>query len=183
LIESGFTNADPLAIGYDDLNTQFYAGQFAMHMTGTWMVQGMELNMGDDVGIFVLPPYNDGIRAGAPGGLGAAVIVAAETEHPEEALEFLNLMFKRENADIWFRRSLIPPHVDLEVDEAAKSELFLDAIEIAEYATGFNIDVLMPQNVNEVTMNNMQRLMAGMMTGMEALQSKQQTWEEYLADN
>ncbi|HZG75207.1 MAG TPA: extracellular solute-binding protein [Paenibacillus sp.] len=182
LFKEGLATANPLAVSYDDGNKEFFAGKAAVRITGTWMVGGMVEALGDDVGFFLVPPIDPSLPLMAPGGLGGAMVASAKTKHPDEAAKFLDFMFAEENAYRWYENSKIPP-LNVDMSKVEASALFKEVVEMANTPAGlsYNVDVLMPQKVNDVTMNLMQELIAGKKTGAEVVKEKQKALEEEIA--
>ncbi|MBS4195700.1 ABC transporter substrate-binding protein [Lederbergia citri] len=182
LVKNGYTSANPLSVSYDDGNKEFYSGKAAMRITGTWMVSGMVENMKDNVGFFLMPSINPSLPTSAPGGIGGALVVNANTKHPDETVDFLDYMFSEEMAKIWYENSVIPP-IDIDVEELNINSLAKDVINMANSPAGlsYNIDVLMPQKVNNVTQNILQELIAGKKSGEEVVKAKQEAFEEEIA--
>jgi len=179
LIEAGYTTENPLSISYDDGNKEFFSGKAAMRITGTWMVAGMLENLGEDVGFFLMPSVDPSLPTSAPGGIGSAMVISAKTPNPEETAKFVDYMFSEEAAKIWYENSKIVP-IDIDVDSLAIDSLSKDVIDMANSPAGlsYNIDVLMPQKVNDVTKNLMQELIAGKKTGEDVVTEKQKAFEE-----
>jgi len=182
LFKDGLASPNPLAVSYDDGNKEFFSGKAAMRITGTWMVGGMVENMQDNVGFFLMPSINPELPLQAPGGLGGAMVASAKSEHPDEAAKFLDFLFSEENAKYWYENSKIPP-LNVDMSSINVSPLFKEVVEMANTPAGlsYNIDVLMPQMVNNVTMNLMQELIAGKKTGAEVVEEKQKALEAEIA--
>jgi raffinose/stachyose/melibiose transport system substrate-binding protein len=177
-----YGSPSPLAVSYDDGNKEFFSGKAAMRITGTWMVGGMVENMQDNVGFFLVPSIDPNLPLMAPGGLGGAMVASAKSQHPDETAKFLDFLFSEQNAKRWYENSKIPPlNVDMSTVEA--SALFKEVVAMANTPAGlsYNIDVLMPQKVNDLTMSLMQELIAGKKTGAEVVKEKQEAFEEEIA--
>ncbi|QGQ96781.1 extracellular solute-binding protein [Paenibacillus psychroresistens] len=179
LITDGYTTKSPLAISYDDGNKEFFSGKAAMRMTGTWMVSGMVENLKEDVGFFLLPSVKPELPLMAPGGIGGTFAVSADTKNPNETVKFLDYMFSTETAKIWYEASVIPP-VPIDVSTINANSLFKEVVSLSQTPAGlsYNIDVLMPQKVNDITMNDLQELIAGKKTGADVVKDKQKVFEE-----
>jgi raffinose/stachyose/melibiose transport system substrate-binding protein len=183
LIEKGYVSSNPLSVSYDDGNKEFFSGKAAMRITGTWMVGEMVENLNEDVGFFLMPSIDPNLPLMAPGGIGGAMVASGTTKHPDATAKFLDYMYSEEVASIWYENSKIPP-IDVDVDTLEVSGLFKDVVRMANTPAGlsYNIDVLMPQKVNTVTMNVLQELIAGKKTGAEVVEAKQKAFDEEIAD-
>ncbi|MDR1419018.1 MAG: extracellular solute-binding protein [Treponema sp.] len=180
---SGLTNDQINSMGHDDANALFTTGNCAMRVTGTWVIGNFVDKMGDDVGFFYLPPGKPDIPSCPPGGLGEAVVINAKTKYPDETASFLDFLFSPESVKIWYEHSMIPSVVNVNYSSWNLAPLFREVVEEINAADtlGENIDVLMPPLVNDVTKNYVQRILAGRITGAQAMAEKQKALEEDIA--
>ena len=175
LVAEGYTSEFPNGIAHDDALRDFYTGGAAMFMTGTWQVNAMYENMGDNVGIFIFPSASEDIITTPPVGVGSAMQVSATTAHPDEVISFLDYIYDAEGgAKIWMAGSYITP-ADVDTSDMTFNPLFLEVVEIADTTDVYNhnIDVLMPARVNDATGNYVQQVIDGLITGQEAVEIKQ----------
>jgi len=151
LYTSGYATAKPFSIAYEDANKSFYAGNAAMRVTGTWIIPDFVDNMQDNVGFFYLPMGGEGLDSCPPGGLGKAIVVNAKTEHPDEAMMFIDYMFSPDNMKIWYEAGLLPAVKDVDFSSFNISALFKEVITTINNAEnlGENIDVLMSAAINK----------------------------------
>lgn len=184
LVAKGYTNPDPLGVSYDDGNKAFYAGKAAMDLTGSWIVGDMYKNLGKNVGFFPLPPNNPNWPDIAPGGLGGAMLVSRSTAHPTAVEEFLDYMFSNKTASLWLGDNMIPPMTSVNVNKLkGANPLFKQVIGVIDNPQGmsYSLDVLMPQQVNNVTQNDIQEVLAGKMTGEQEVADKEQAFKKAIA--
>jgi raffinose/stachyose/melibiose transport system substrate-binding protein len=181
--QSGLTNDQINSIGYDDANALFSAGKCAMRVTGSWAVGRFVEKMGDDVGFFYLPPGKAGIPSCPPGGLGEALVINAKTKHPDETAAFLDFLFSTQSVRLWYEGGMIPSVADVDYSSWNLTPLFKEIVEEINAAEtlGENIDVIMPPKVNDVTKNYVQQILAGRITGAQAMAEKQKALEEEIA--
>jgi raffinose/stachyose/melibiose transport system substrate-binding protein len=180
---SGLANDQINSMGHDDANALFTSGKCAMRITGTWVIGNYVSKMGDDVGFFYLPPGRSDVPSCPPGGLGEAVVINAKTKHPDETASFLDFMFTPESVKIWYEHSMIPSVANVDYGSWNLTPLFKEVVEEINSAEtlGENIDVLMPPLVNDVTKNYVQQILAGRITGAQAMAEKQRALEEDIA--
>lgn len=182
LVKSGYTVDNPNSIAYEDANKLFNSGKVAMRPTGTWMIsdyQSTETGLGENAGFFFLPPA-DGVELSGPGGIGEAIVINGKSKVPEIALQYVDFMFSGDRVKQWYERSYIPSVEGANLDDYNLPGLFKEvASEILSAETmGYNIDVLMPAKVNDVTKNYIQELLAGKKTGAQCLAEKQAAYQE-----
>ncbi len=182
-VESGYYPDGVNAITYDDANTRFYSGEAAMLATGTWLVPEIAQAVQDfEVGFFPSPSIG-GSGISPPVGVGTGLFVAADASNPEGAIEFIDYLQQGDTARLIIEKlNTIPAHpVDtkgLDVPELFKQVLDdLSEFPQAE-ASGYNIDVLAPQNFNEVMYNGFQAVTSGVRSLAEQAGALQRAWAE-----
>ncbi|MDO4549284.1 MAG: extracellular solute-binding protein, partial [Clostridia bacterium] len=164
LVKEGYTTPYPNAISHDDALRDFYSGGGAMYFTGTWACDEMTANMGENVGLFILPSANPDIPTTPPVGVGSGMQVSAATQHPDEVFDLLDYMYDGETgAKTWMERSATITPADVDTSDMVIIPLFQQVLDIAENTDAYNknLDVLMPQNVNDAAKNYMQQLLDG----------------------
>jgi raffinose/stachyose/melibiose transport system substrate-binding protein len=182
-VESGYYPKSPNAITYDHANTLFYSGKAAMLPTGTWLVSEIVQAIQDfEVGFFPFPSI-DGSGIAPPVGVGAGLFVAANAKNPEGAIKFLNYLQQDDTTRFAVEKfNTIPAHpVDmkgLDVPELFKQVLDDLSESPQAEAFGYNIDVLAPQNFNEVMFSGFQEVLNGSRTPEEQAAALQAAWAE-----
>ena len=184
IASDGYTIDSPNSMGHDDGLAMFADGKVAMYPTGTWQISGFsdpETGIGDDCGFFYLPAP-EGAETSGVFGVGSCYVVNAK-KSPDEiftATKFLEELFNEENTKSWYEHGFVPATKNADVSDYDMNGLYKDVAEAAlnSEKQGANLDVLLPANVNEVTANYMQELLAGKKTGAECLKEKQAALEE-----
>ncbi len=163
--KAGYLLKDTTAISYDDGNSVFYTGKAAMHMTGTWLISGMNDNVKDfEVGGFFFPSI-DGKAVYPPAGLGSGYFVSAKTAHAKEAKDYLDFLFSPDSAKVWMHDMLLIPPVPVDTSTLALPPLFKFAAEaIKKTDMGYNVDVLTPAGFNSVMGDGFQAVLLGLKT-------------------
>jgi raffinose/stachyose/melibiose transport system substrate-binding protein len=177
---SPYVNKQINSLGYDDANALFQAGEYAMRVTGTWMVGRNVDAMGDNVGFFYMPPGLPAVPECPPGGFGEALVINGKTKHPDETAAFLDHFFGEKAVRIWYEAGYIPGVKNVDYSSFKLSTLFADVLNEVNNAEtlGTNIDVIAGPRVNEVTQNYVQQLIDGRIDGTKAMQEKQKAQEE-----
>lgn len=182
-VESGYYPDGVNAITYDDANALFFSGQAAMAPTGTWLVSTIVETVQDfEVGIFPFPSI-DGSSISPPAGVGNGYFVAENAKNPEGAIAFIDYMQQEDTArQVIERRNLIPAFpVDtggLDVSDLFKQVLDDLSQQGQAQSFGYNIDVLAPQNFNDVMFSGFQEVLNGSRSAEEQAAALQQAWEE-----
>src|ERR671917_804185 len=180
-VERGYYPEGVNAITYDDANALFYSGQAAMVPTGTWLVSTIVESVQDfEVGIFPFPSI-DGSSISPPAGVGSGLFVAKNAKNPEGAIAFLDYLQQEETARQEAERlNIIPAHpIDtggLEVSGLFKQVLEDLSAQGQAQSFGYNIDVLTPQNFNDVMFTGFQEVLNGSRSAQEQATALQEAW-------
>lgn len=182
VVKSGYAVESPNAIAYEDANKLFISGTVAMRPTGTWMIsdyQDADAGLGENVGFFFLPPA-DGVPMSGPGGIGEAIVVNGKTTIPDVATAYLDYIFTGDRVQSWYENAFIPSVDGADLNAFDLTPLFKEVANniLSAEEMGYNIDVLMPAKVNDVTKNLVQELLAGKKTGAECMSEIQAAFQE-----
>src|SRR5215204_1414468 len=155
LVGSGYYPKSPNALTYDGANALFYSGEAAMNPTGTWLVSEIVQAVQEfEVGFFPFPSI-DGSGISPPAGLGAGLFVAKEASNPQGAIEFIDYLLQGSTARLIIEKLNVIPAQPVDSKGLDVPELFREVLEDLSASPeaqsfGYNIDVLAPQNFNEV---------------------------------
>jgi raffinose/stachyose/melibiose transport system substrate-binding protein len=182
-VESGYYSKHPNALTYDGANASFYSGEAAMNPTGTWLVSEIVQAVQEfEVGFFPFPSI-EGSGISPPAGVGTGWFVAKDAKNPQEAISFIDYLLQDDTARLTIEKlNMIPAHpVDTEGLEVP--ELFKQVLDdLSEFpqaeAFGYNIDVLAPQNFNEVMYTGFREVINGRRSPGEQAGALQQAWAE-----
>jgi raffinose/stachyose/melibiose transport system substrate-binding protein len=180
-VKSGFYPQNVNALTYDGANALFYSGEAAMLPTGTWLVPEIVQTVQDfEVGFFPFPSI-DGSGISPPAGLGAGLFVAKEASNPQGAIEFIDYLLQESTARLIIEKlNVIPAHPvnpeGLDVPELFKEVLEDLSASPEAQSFGYNIDVLAPQNFNEVMSSGFQEVLNGTRSPAEQAAALQDAW-------
>ena len=182
-VESGYYPKNPNALTLDGANALFYSGEAAMNPTGTWLVSEIVQAVQEfEVGFFPFPSI-EGSGISPPAGVGTGWFVARDAKNPKEAITFIDYLLQDDTARLTIEKfNMIPAHpVDTEGLEVP--ELFKQVLDdLSEFpqaeAFGYNIDVLAPQNFNEVMYTGFREVINGRRSPGEQAGALQQAWAE-----
>jgi raffinose/stachyose/melibiose transport system substrate-binding protein len=182
-VESGYYPKSPNALTYDGANALFYSGEAAMNPTGTWLVSEIvQAVQGFEVGFFPFPSI-DGSGISPPAGVGTGWFVAKDAKNPQGAITFIDYLLQDDTARLTIELLNTLPAHPVNTDGLDVPELFkqvLDDLSESPQAEtfGYNIDVLAPQNFNEVMYTGFQEVIDGMRSPAEQAGALQQAWAE-----
>ncbi len=180
-IEKDYVIPDTLSVTYNDGNAMFNTGKAGMHTTGLWAFNSFYDALGDDIGFFQFPQIKDDKPAINPGGIGSCFTVTSNCENPDLAFDFLDFLISSDVAEIWLSGSIIPGvHLtDQQVDSYAMPPLFRDIVKAVNSPAGFgfNVDIYMTAEVNEVTLNVLQEAIAGKKTAEQVIAEIDAAWQ------
>jgi raffinose/stachyose/melibiose transport system substrate-binding protein len=180
-VESGYYPEGVNAITYDDANALFYSGEAAMNPTGTWLVSTIVESVQDfEVGIFPFPSI-DGSGISPPAGVGGGLFVAKNAKNPQGAITFIDYLLQDDTERLAMEKfNTIPAHpVDTKgLDVSGLFKQVLDDLSgsTEEGAFGYNIDVLAPQNFNDVMFTGFQEVLNGSRSPEEQAAALQEAW-------
>jgi raffinose/stachyose/melibiose transport system substrate-binding protein len=182
-VQSGYYPKSPNALTYDGANALFYAGEAAMLPTGTWLVSEIVQTVQDfEVGLFPFPSI-EGSSISPPAGVGTGWFVAKGANNPQGALEFIDYLLQEDTARLIIEKlNTIPAH-PVGTEGLGIPELFEQVLnDLSESpqveAFGYNIDVLAPQNFNEVMFSGFQEVISGRRSPEEQAAALQEAWME-----
>ncbi len=159
--EKGYLIPTPTAVNYDDSATLFTSGEAGIMITGTWLISTVVEQASFEPGWFFVPNPNGGDPL-PPAGLGSGYFVSAKTEHPEEAIAFLNFLFDPANAKHWAETMNIVPPYAFDASGFNVPPLYSFALEaLATVPMGYNIDVITPEAFNTVMLDGFQAVLLG----------------------
>ncbi|PRO67294.1 ABC transporter substrate-binding protein [Alkalicoccus urumqiensis] len=146
-----YTDNDVFGQDYNMGNTSFSNGESVMYMQGIWAI-GEILNANPDMnlGVFPLPATNEAGENDIVSGVDVALMIGEDTEHPEEAQQFVEFLLDPENIELYLEsQRMFSPVEGAEQEDESLAELqqYFDDGRIASFADhyypqGFEIDVM-----------------------------------------
>jgi raffinose/stachyose/melibiose transport system substrate-binding protein len=180
-LESGFYPEGLSALSSDGANALFYTGEAAMNPTGTWLVPEIVQTVQDfEVGFFPFPSI-EGSGISPPAGLGSGLFVAKEASNPQGAIDFIDYLLEESTTRLAIESlNVIPAQPvnpqGLEVPELFKVVLEDFSASPEAQSFGYNIDVLAPQNFNEVMFTGFEEVLDGTRSPVEQAAALQDAW-------
>src|ERR687898_2886167 len=180
-VESGYYPKSPNTLAYDGANALFYSGEAAMNPTGTWLVSEIVQAVQDfEVGFFPFPSI-EGSGILPPAGLGAGLFVAKEASNPQGAIEFIDYLLQGSTARLIIEKLNVIPAQPVDSKGLDVPELFREVLEDLSASPeaqsfGYNIDVLAPQNFNQVMYTGFQEVLDGTRSPAEQSAALQDAW-------
>src|SRR3712207_3110819 len=182
-VDSGYYPHNVNAITYDEASTLFYSGEAAMLPTGTWLVPEIVQTVQDfEVGFFPFPSI-EGSGISPPAGVGAGLFVAKEASNPQGAIKFIDYLLQESTARLIIEKLNVIPAQPVNPKGLEVPELFKEVLEDLSASPearsfGYNIDVLAPQNFNEVMFSGFQEVLDGRRSPAEQSLALQDAWAE-----
>src|SRR5918998_2867193 len=180
-VENGYYPDGVNAITYDDANTLFYAGKAAMNITGTWLVSEIVETVQDfEVGLFPFPSI-DGSGISPPAGVGSGTFIANEAKNPEGGIALIDYYQQDDTARIVMETFNTIPARPVDTKGLNVPPLFKQVLDDLSKSTeagafGYNLDVLTPQNFNEVMFSGFQEVLNGTRSPGEQAAALQDAW-------
>jgi raffinose/stachyose/melibiose transport system substrate-binding protein len=182
-VQRGYYPMGLNGVTYDGANALFYSSEAAMNPTGTWLVPEIVQAVQEfEVGFFPFPSI-EGSSISPPAGLGSGLFVAKNAKNPEGAITWLDYMLQDDTARLSIEKLNVIPAHPVNTQGLDVSELFkqvLDDLSQSPQAEsfGYNIDVLAPQNFNQVMFSGFQEVINGSRSPEEQAAALQVAWEE-----
>jgi raffinose/stachyose/melibiose transport system substrate-binding protein len=182
-VQSGYYPDGVNAISYDEANALFYSGEAAMLPTGTWLVSEIVQAVQDfEVGFFPFPSI-EGSGISPPAGVGTGWFVAAQARNVKGAISFIDYLLEDSTARLIIEKlNTIPAHpvkrAGLEVSELFRAVLEDLSESPQAEVFGYNLDVLAPENFNEVMFNGFQEVLNGSRSPEEQAKALERAWAE-----
>jgi raffinose/stachyose/melibiose transport system substrate-binding protein len=182
-VESGYYPQNVNAVTYDEASALFYSGEAAMLPTGTWLVPEIVQTVQDfEVGFFPFPSI-EGSGISPPAGLGAGLFVAKEASNLQGAIEFIDYLLQDSTARLIIEKLNVIPAQPVNPKGLDVPELFREVLEDLSASPeaqsfGYNIDVLAPQNFNDVMFTGFQKVLDGARSPAEQAAALQDAWAE-----
>jgi raffinose/stachyose/melibiose transport system substrate-binding protein len=180
-VESGYYPRNVNAVPFDEASALFYSGEAAMLPTGTWLVSEIVQAVQDfEVGFFPFPSI-DGSGISPAAGLGAGLFVAKEASNLQGALEFIDYLLQDSTARLIIEKLNVIPAQPVDPKGLNVPGLFREVLEDLSVSPeaksfGYNIDVLAPQNFNEVMFTGFQEVLDGTRSPAEQAAALQDAW-------
>ena len=170
MVDAGCYADDAYAIGFLDGNNMHYAGESPLMLMSTWAMGFFTDEVTDEFGFMILPPI-EGRPQGMIHLMGSAWFIAADTEHPEETIRFLDYLaspkirsnfgstavrFRLKRTSTTARTRCVPVYRD-----------FTNLVATWEGPLAYHLDVLTPANWNTYIFDNFGEIPAGRLTAQE----------------
>ncbi len=116
-----YTQPDPGATGYEDGTRLFAQGESAMLMLGSYAVpQIRSFEPEFEIGSFAFPATDDPQQTTLVSGVDVVLTIGADTEHPEEAQQFVDFVMRRQVVEDYAKEQVAIPALEgLENDDPA----------------------------------------------------------------
>ncbi|MCY3867302.1 MAG: extracellular solute-binding protein [Chloroflexi bacterium] len=166
---SGCFHDDAYALGFLDGNNMHYTGEAPMMLMSTWAMGFFTDEVTDEFGFMILPPIED-----RPQGMihlmGSAWFIAADTEHPEETIRFLDYLASPETIQLWLDGGTLPAQAGVDYSPYEMRPVYRDFTNLVATWDGpvaYHLDVLTPANFNEAMWEIFAELIGDRMTTQE----------------
>ncbi len=166
---AGCYHDDAYAIGFLDGNNMLYAGESPLMLMSTWAMGFFTDEVTDEFGFMILPPI-EGRPQGMIHLMGSAWFIAADTEHPEETIRFLDYLVSPETIQLWLDGGTLPAQANVDYSPYEMRPVYRDFTNLVATWDGplaYHLDVLTPANWNTFVVDSMGEIPAGRMTAQE----------------
>jgi raffinose/stachyose/melibiose transport system substrate-binding protein len=162
--ENGYFISGVEGLNGDDAPPVFIAGGAAMCMQGSWWAGGINADMGDEAGFFLMPPVDEGGSVYHVGGVGIPFGITDNAEDPDLSAELINEIVSEETRTAMLDAGLLPVGeipADRIVEGTLSGDLYASFNSALENDTiGHYLDWAAPDFFG-VLAGELQKLMAG----------------------
>lgn len=186
LFAQGLTNPDAGSLTNGDSATGFLAGDGLFYISGAWMNQTFFDTLGDDVGWFPIPMFEDAAYPDAiAGGPNEAISLTTYAKEPEAAADFLEFLGQSSTIDLFVEMNQSEASNSLTADTSVITNPLLqaqaDLLATSETRT-FPFDNVMPQSVIDLFYKVNATTFLGTTTPADALAQLQAEFDTAIAD-
>lgn len=142
---------DAYALGFLDGNNMLYTGESPMMLMSTWAMGFFTDEVKDEFGFMIMPPI-EGRPQGMIQLMGSAWFIAADTEHPEETIRFLDYLVSADTIQLWLDAGTLPAQANVDYSPYEMRPVYRDFTNLVATWDGqvaYHLDVLTPANFNE----------------------------------
>ncbi|WP_344050680.1 ABC transporter substrate-binding protein [Microbacterium lacus] len=159
----------------------FLNGESMYYISGSWMAGGVDSNLGDDGGVFLLPGSSSSSPVG--GGLSTPLVISSKTQHPDVAAAFLDFFLSAETSDFLYTNGWGVPGGLVSSSDLASgptSASVLDLIDHTQAGPGTFpfLDWAAPQ-FTTLLPTELQKMAAGQSTPEQYTNLVQSDWESF----
>lgn len=181
LQEKGLLNTDVLTATSDNCVQDFVSGRAAMFSNGMWVISSLlEANpeMEDKIGFAPYPAYMDGAEPVVLSAEDSGYSISATTEHKEEAVEFLQFLFRDENQQKYSEAAKAPSAFTTVSADWAPENIVMEVNSALESAASIGYTNEKPAGFSGDDAGRMlQELFNGQYTPEEYAKAYEETWD------
>ena len=174
LITAGYIQDGSLSTSFEQALQMFATGKAGITVNGTWAMGTInDMKPQFAVGGFPVPP-NAGDKPAASASINGGYTLSARSKNLNEARKFLEYMVSPKSLKIYLKDKGPSPFKDVQVD---LSPAINEVVTLEKGMPMYNFDNW-AMGVQDVFMRSIQELIAGTMTGAEALKAVDQATEK-----
>jgi raffinose/stachyose/melibiose transport system substrate-binding protein len=155
-----------------------------MTITGTWAIQDIGRNSKFDLGVFLLPPIEEGVPPGTMWGEGSQwqISAGASQDTKDAAAAYLNCLVAPDKQKTWVEKGFLVPigtnPADIQNWDTLPIVKEFYRVGLAEGNQNFyDLHTTVPESVTQVLYAELQTLVGGDSTPEEFLQAMQTAWK------
>ena len=182
---AGCFNEDAYAIDFLSSLDVFLTAQAPMRIDSTWPMQFFTDDVPDEFGFMVAPPIEDRPQAMIRL-MGSGWFIPADTEHPEETINFLDYLVSEDAIPLWVEGAKLLPalagvdYSGLDIRPVYRD--FTNLVATWDGDIGYHLDVVIPSNVYLMMKETFPDLIAGRMTAQEVADRLEAESQKAIAD-
>ena len=186
LAKDGFIDMSGLALDYTEAIGRFLEGKNPIWTGGVWANAAISDAFGgsDNYGFFTIPPWDNSIPIGYPGGIGSLYSIAASSAVADTAADVLDSFFDEEALRIWVEDLKIFPPVKADFSKYALTPQQIKQTQVAQMPDGIGywLVVYLPPDLLDLFKSGGAGLINGQITAEDWLAEMQAGWEKGLKE-
>lgn len=185
--KAGYIDPDGLALDYTEALARLNAGRNPIWFSGVWANAGIAEALGgvENLGFMTVPPWDESVPLGYPGGVGSVYSVAASSKHADICVDLFNFMFATEEGQrMWVEDKLTFPPVKADFSKFKLNRLQIKQTEVGKMpdGVGYWLVVYFPPELLDPWRQGFAGVLNEQITPEEWLEEVQRGWEKGLKE-
>ena len=186
LATDGFYDTSGLALDYTEAFGRFCEGKNPIWTGGVWASAAISDALGgsDNYGFFTVPPWDNSIPIGYPGGIGSLYAIAASSAVADTAADVLDSFFDEEALRMWVEdlKTFPPVKADFSKYELTPQQIKQTQVAQMPDGIGYWLVVYLPPDMLDLFKSGGGGLLNGQVTAEDWLAEMQAGWEKGLEE-
>lgn len=184
LSDQGFMDLDGLGLDYTECLGRLNEGKNAIWASGVWALAAIGDVVGvENFGFMTVPPWDESVPLGYPGGIGEAYGIASSSPHADLAAEYFDFVFNQDNVRTWIETLGVFPPVKADVTQYNLTPQQIKMVHMGQQPDGIGYWLFhfIPPDLRDYFLQAGGGLMGGHLEPEDFLEEMQKGWEQGIA--